>query len=104
MKATIFAKKKKTREGRTFTAYVTRLTRKDGTEVSMSAKFREDCGQPKPEECPLIIEFDKADANIAERSYIREDTGEEAAAYTLWISAWKKSDEEYIDHSMDDFE
>ena len=104
MKATIFAKKKKTKEGRAFTAYVTRLTRKDGSEVAMSAKFREDCGQPKAEECPMIIEFDKSDANIAERTYTREDTGEDAVAYTLWISAWKKSNEEYVDHSMDDFE
>ena len=70
----------------------------------MSAKFREDCGQPKAEDCPMIIEFDKTDANIAERTYTREDTGDDAVAYTLWISNWKKSSEEYVDHSMDDFE
>lgn len=105
MKATIFAKKKKTKEGRTFTAYVTRLTNKaTGSEVSMAVKFREDCGQPKPEECPMIIEFDKNKANRTERTYTREDTGEDAVAYTLWISEWKKSNEVYVDHSLDDFE
>lgn len=104
MKATIFGKKKQTKEGKNFTAYVTRLTKKDGTEVSMSVKFREECGAPKLEECPIIIEFDKNAVNRVECPYTREDTGEEAVAHTLWISAWKRSPEKYVDHSMDDFE
>lgn len=104
MKVTVFGKKKTTNEGKSFTAYVAKLQRKDGSELTASVKFREECGQPKLEECPMNIEFEKKYANLAERTYTREDTGEDAKSYTLWISAWKPSKEAYVDHSLDDFE
>lgn len=104
MKVTVFGKKKTTAEGKAFTAYVAKLTRKDGTDLTASVKFREDCGQPKLEECPINIEFEKADGNLSSRSYVREDTGEEALSYTLWVRKWKPSADIYVDHSLDDFE
>lgn len=104
MKITVFAKKKTTREGKPFTAYVARLKRKDGSELSASIKFREECGAPNMAECPLNIIVPKESANLSDRVYIREDTGEEAISYTLWVSAWERDPEMYVDHSLDDFE
>lgn len=104
MEVTIFGKKKTTGEGKSFAAFIAKLTKKDGSSVTASVRFREDCGQPKLEECPLNIEFDKKTANLATRTYTREDTGEDATSYTLWISAWKRSANVYVDHSLDEFE
>lgn len=106
MEITIYAKKKQTTEGKTFTAFLAKLNKKDGSTVTASVKFREDCGQPKLEECPMniIIEDKKRDANMSTRTYTREDTGEDATSYTLWINAWKRSANVYEDHSLDDFE
>ena len=104
MNLTIFGKKKQTKEGKSFTAFVARMTKKDGSTITASVKFREDCGQPKLEECPINIIVDKVNANLVDRTYTRADTGEEAVSYTLWISAWERSKEKYVDHSLDDFE
>lgn len=104
MLVTVFAKKKTTKDGKPFVAYVAKLTKKDGSEITAGVRFREECGAPQLAECPLNIEFDKADANMSTRTYVREDTGEDATAYTLWISGWTRSAEVYADHSLDDFE
>lgn len=104
MKVTIFGKKKTTAEGKSFAAFIAKLTRKDGTTVTASVRFTQECEQPKLDECPLNIEFEKTAANLAERTYTREDTGEDAKSYTLWISDWKRSADVYEDHSLDDFE
>ena len=105
MQATIFAKKMTSKDGRQFNRFITKLTRKDGEEVTMNVKFREDCGEPK--ECPCNIVFDKADANFREKleQYADKETGEakEAVSRTLWISKWELG-EPYVDTSMDDFE
>ena len=104
MKITVFGRKKQTGEGKSFTSFIAKLQRTDGSTLTAQVKFREECGQPKLEECPIIIEFDKKDANLADREYIREDTGELAKSYTLWITSWKRSEEIYVDHSLEDFE
>lgn len=104
MKITVYGKKKTASDGKSFAAFIARLTRKDGSTLSASVKFRDECGQPKLDECPINIEFDKKDANLSDRIYIREDTGEEATSYTLWISAWQRSKDIFVDHSLDDFE
>lgn len=104
MKVTVFGKKKTSKDGKSFVAYVAKLNRKDGSTLTASVKFREDCGAPRLEDCPVNIEFDKASANLATRTYVREDTGEEGTSYTLWVSNWKESEEVYMDHSLDDFE
>lgn len=108
MKVLVFPKKRTTKEGKAFTAYVTKMTKKDGTEVAMGVKFREECGAPKTEDLPCYIIVDKLDANMSSRTreVVDTETGEvkDVTSHTLWISKWTKSDEEYVDHSLDDFE
>lgn len=103
MKVTVFAKKRKTEEGRAFTSYVAKLEKKDGTELSVGVKFREECGAPKAESCPMIIEIPKEKANLSPRSYTDPKTGEVKTSYDLWVSEWKESAEKYVDHSLDEF-
>lgn len=112
MKILVFGKKRQTKDGKNFTAFVTKMSKKDGTEVTASVKFREECGQPKLEETPCYIEFNKQDANMTFKTYEEEVTDENTGeiktkkveSNTLWVSAWKKSNEKYVDHSLDDFE
>lgn len=108
MKIVVFAKKRTTKEGKPFTAFVTRMTNKAGEEITAGVRFREECGQPKDNECPCYIEFDKGDANMTVKNLEITDaeTGEikDAQSRTLWITKWKKSPEKYVDHSLDDFE
>ena len=101
MTVTLFAKKKKTKEGKAFTAYIGTLTRKDGTTQTVAVKFHEDLQPPKV--CPCNIIVDKRDGNMARSTYTREDTGELAESFTLWISKYTPGPE-YVDHSLDDFE
>lgn len=102
MKLTIFAKKRLTKEGKTFYNYLTTMIKKDGTEVRCAVKFTDDAGNPKPEMCPLNIEVDKDKCNMSTRKFTDEN-GDERTAFTLWVTEWTKSAEEYVDHSMDDF-
>lgn len=108
MRVLVFAKKRQTKDGKKFTAYVTKMPRKDGTDLTAGVKFREECGAPTAESCPCYIEFDKKDANLSSKSreVTDEETGEikDVVQYTLWVSKWNMSDEEYVDHSLDDFE
>lgn len=103
MEITIYAKKRTTSEGKSFFSYLSTLTRKDGTKQTVSVKFRDDCGNPKPENCPMNVKFDKGNANMSTREFVREDTGEVATSYTLWVSAWEPGTP-FVDHSLDDFE
>lgn len=108
MKLTIFAKNRTSHEGKKFTAYVTKLTKKNGEEITAGVRFREECGAPKADECPCYVIVDKKDANLNTRTQTvtDENTGEEhiATYYTMWVKNWKMSDEVYEDHSLDDFE
>lgn len=107
MKVLVFAKKRQTKEGKQFTAYVSRLTKKDGEEITTGVKFREECGSPKAEECPCYIEIDKANANLTTKKMdVTTEDGEikEVESKTLWVSKWKMSTEKYVDTSLDDFE
>ena len=103
MEITIFAKKRTTDEGKTFYSYLSTLTRKDGSKQTVSVKFRDDAGKPKPENCPMNIKFDKGSANMATKEFIREDTGEPSISYTLWLTSWEVGTP-FVDHSLDDFE
>ena len=108
MKVAIFAKKRTTKDGKPFTSFVSKLTKKGGEEVAVTVKFREDCGSPKDTDCPMYIEVDKSHANLSARTVEVTDpeTNEirEVTSRTLWISAWTPSPEKYVDHSLDDFE
>ena len=103
MEITIYAKKRRTTEGKSFFSYLSTLTRKDGTKQTVSVRFRDDCGNPKPEKCPMNIKFDKDNANMTTREFTREDTGEAGTSYTLWVSKWEPG-ALFVDHSLDDFE
>lgn len=102
MEITIYAKKRTTSEGKSFYSYLSTLTRKDGTKQTVSVKFHDECGNPKPENCPMNIKFDKVKGNLSTKEFAR-DTGEVGKSYTLWVSAWEPGTP-FVDHSLDDFE
>ena len=103
MEITISAEKRNAKDGKTFYSYLSTLIRKDGSKQTVAVKFREEAGNPKPEKCPMNIKFDRCAANMATKEFIREDNGEVATSYTLWIPAWEPG-EPFVDHSLDDFE
>lgn len=103
MEITIYAKKRTTSEGKSFYSYLSTLTKKDGNKQTVAVKFRDECGSPKPEKCPMNIKFNKTDANMSSREFTREDTGEVGTSFTLWVSAWENG-APFVDHSLDDFE
>ena len=82
-----------------------------GEEMKVQVKFRQDCGQPKGENCPCIIIVPKTAANLAENKFetseVSPETGEVKIEtrknYVLWVSEWKPG-REYVDTSLDDFE
>lgn len=99
----VFAKKGNTKEGKVFYNYLATLTKKDGNKLPVRVKFREECGAPKADKCPMNIEVERDKMNLSTREFVREDTGEVGTSYELWVSAWKEGPV-YIDHSMDDIE
>ena len=102
MKITVFAKKRTTNEGKEFYSYLSRLVKKDGSDLTVSVKFPEE-DKPKASECPLNIEFDKANANLDTKQKTRED-GTTFDSHTLWIKEYSRSANKYVDTSLDDFE
>lgn len=100
MKITVFSRKISKHDGSKFTGYVTKLKKKDGSEIYCRVRFREGCNAPH--ECPAIIDVNKDKANLIKRYYTKED--KEYDIYTLWITEWNPTDEKYVDHSLDDFE
>lgn len=106
MQITIFAKRRNTKEGKTFFQYIATLTRKDGTTETVRVAFRDADGDnkpPKPDSCPRNIVFDKHDSNMATNKYTDTNTGEIKERKTLWLTNWSEG-EPYVDHSMDDYE
>lgn len=101
----IFAKKRTATDGKAFYSYLTTLTKKDGDQETVQVKFREDCGQPKGQECPRVIEVKKENANLVKRTItvLKGDTEEEVESRTLWVSGWVDKGE-YVDHSLDDYD
>lgn len=111
MKLTIYAKKRTTEEGKSFYTYLTTLTKKNGEEMKVQVKFRQDCGNPRGEDCPMNIIVSKDKANLAEEKYtvseVDENTGEVTLTaktnYRLWVADWAKGDA-YRDTSLDEFQ
>lgn len=101
MEITVFAKKKQTKQGKTFFTYLTTLKKKDGTEDKMEVKFRDECGVP--EKFPVNIIVNKDQCNISKKMKNREDTGEIFEVKTLWITAWSAGSE-YVDTSLDEYD
>lgn len=103
MKLTIFSKQKTSKEtGKNYYIFLSTLTRKDGTEVTVRVHFRNECGNPDPHTCPRVIEVDKKNANIAIEKYTTTE-GEQRESKHLWVTAWKDCGE-FVDTSLDDFE
>lgn len=111
MEITIYAKKRQSNDGRTFYTYLSTLHKKDGAEMKVQVKFRQECGNPKGENCPMNIIVPKAAANLAEEKYeateTNPDTGEikieTRKNYKLWVSEWKEG-KPYVDTSLDEYE
>lgn len=104
MQITVFAKSATSKEGKKYNIYLGRLINKNtGEEVNVRIKFRESCGQPKADACPMNILVNKEDANMVTSKYVVEDTGEERTTRTLWISGWSEGPA-YVDHSLDDYD
>lgn len=103
MELTVFAKNRTTKEGKPFQTYFSKLTKKDGTEITTELKFRDECGAPKKFPCNIIVE--KQDCNLAEKevTYEKDDVMEVALQRRLWISNWREGSE-YVDHSLDDYD
>lgn len=104
MKTTIFAKRVKSHDGKSFVVFVTQLERKDGSKQYMRIMYS---GKDRNKAfdtdiCPLVIEFNREDANVSTRTYT-DNSGEEHKSYTLWLKDYKVSDEKFVDHSLDDF-
>lgn len=102
MKITIFAKKRQSNDGKVFYNYLATLPKKDGTEQTVTVKFRQDVVRPKPEMCPMNILVMKEDASISKRTY-QTESGETGTAYTMWIGEWQQGDP-YVDTSFDEFD
>lgn len=103
MTITIFAKKRKTRDGKPFTTYITTLTSKTtGEVVTAGVRFPDDA-KPAPADCPLNIDIDKRDANLSSKQ-VEKANGEKVIARTLWVKRWAPSETVYEDHSLDDYE
>ena len=110
MEITLFAKKRTTKEGKTFYNYLSTLTDKSGNNTICTVKFRDTITPPKPETCPVNIVVEKSDCNLSNRHMVRKatdpDTGEifdkEFDSFTLWVSNYKPGTP-YVDHSMDDY-
>lgn len=103
MQITVFGKKKTSKDGKQFMSYFGALTKKDGTQLQTSIKFREECGAPK--NVPINIVLDKTDCNFREKEvkYTDENGVEQNAIdRTLWVQAWTEG-EPYVDTSMDEF-
>lgn len=102
MEITVFAKKRTTSEGKTFYSYLSTLKKKDDSTQTVAVKFRDSCGSPKPEECPMNVKVDRQNVNLSQRDFLVEDTGEVGKSFVLWVSDWEKGSP-YVDHSLDDY-
>lgn len=104
MKTTIFAKRVKSHDGKSFTIFVTNLARKDGTQQYMKVMYT---GKDKnkgfdSDACPMVIEFDRQSANVSKTAFT-DKNGEDRFSFTLWLKDYRKLNEQFIDHSLDDF-
>ena len=104
MQIAIFAKKRTTKEGKTFFQFLTTLEKKNGTTETMRVAFRDIEGNsaPKADSCPRNIVIDKDNANVSTTRYTDNNTGELKYRKTLWVSKWEPG-EPYVDHSLDDY-
>lgn len=101
MRLEVFGKQRTNKDGKPFTTYLSRITNmKTGEIYPVQIKFR--TGVEVPKELPIVANIDKKNANLVKEEWENEK-GETGVKNILWVSA-VKSYEDYIDHSLDDFE
>lgn len=101
MRLEVFGKQRTNSEGKPFTTYLSRINNmKTGEIITVQIKFR--IGVQVPKELPIVANIDKKNANLVKEEWENEQ-GETGVKHVLWVSE-VKSYEEYIDHSLDDFE
>lgn len=101
MRLEVFGKQRTNKDGKPFTTYLSRITNmKTGEIISVQIKFR--TGAEVPKELPIVANIEKKNANLVKGNWENEK-GETGVKYVLWVSA-VTSYEEYIDHTLDDFE
>lgn len=99
---TIFAKKRTSKDNKSFYTYLTQLKKKESDEnVTVQVKFPDDF-KPNPAECPMNIEVEKKNANLQEKKVIT-DSGE-IVSRTLWVKDYEVSENPYEDSSLDDYD
>lgn len=86
---TVFKKLVKTRAGKQFYKYITKMIAPDGTEKVVDVKFTKEAGEPEETPANIII----TDGNIAATK------NGEYVNYTLWVKAWEEG-EQYEDKSL----
>ena len=102
LELTIFAKRRTKKDGQTFFNYITTLTRKDGTTMTVGVRFRQECGKPKGEDCPMVIRVPRKNANLSTMEYPDPETGEAMEAKRLWVSKWEFVGA-YVDTTLDEY-
>lgn len=99
---TIFAKKRTSKENKSFYTYLTQLKKKDSDEsVTVQVKFLDEF-KPNPLECPMNIEVEKKNANLQEKK-VTTDSGE-IVSRTLWVKEYNVSENPYEDSSLDEYD
>lgn len=101
MRLKVFGRQRTNKDGKPFTIYLSRITNmKTGEIIPVQVKFR--MGVELPKESPIICNIEKKNANLVKEEWENEK-GETGIKYILWVSG-VKSYEEYVDHTLDDFE
>lgn len=99
---TIFAKKRMSKENKSFYTYLTQLKKKDSDEsVTVQVKFPDDI-KPNPLECPMNIEVEKKHANLQEKK-VNTENGE-IISRILWVKEYNVSENPYEDSSLDEYD
>ena len=101
MRLEVFGKQRTNKDGKQFTTYLSRITNmKTGEIIPVQIKFR--TGVEVPKELPIVANIEKKNANLVKENWENEE-GETGVKYVIWVSA-VSSYENYIDHTLDDFE
>lgn len=101
MRLEVFGKQRTNKDGKPFTTYLSRITNvKTGEVLPVQVKFR--MGVDVPKELPVVVNIEKKNANLVKEDWENEN-GETGVKHILWVSA-VKSYEDYVDHTLDDFE
>lgn len=101
MRLELFGKQRTNSDGKPFTTYLSRITNmKTGEVIPVQIKFR--IGVELPKELPIVANIDKKNANLVKEEWENEN-GETGVKNIIWVSE-VTSYEDYIDHTLDDFE